>query len=155
MSSAPPRVDYYFDELTLGQRFESGGYRFTEAAIVDFAFQFDPQPFHIDVDAAKESHFGGLIASGFHTLNIAFRMLYQTGFMRGASLGGPGMDELRWLKPVRPGDTIRAVAEVIELRPSKSKPDRGVAKFRLAALNQANEEVMTAIMMVIMKRGRE
>jgi acyl dehydratase len=155
MSSAPPRMDYYFDELTLGQRFESAGYRFTEAAIVDFAFQFDPQPFHIDVDAAKESHFGGLIASGFHTLNIAFRMLYQTGFMRGASLGGPGMDELRWLKPVRPGDTIRAAAEVIELRPSKSKPDRGVAKFRLAALNQANEEVMTAIMMVIMKRVRE
>jgi acyl dehydratase len=149
-----PRMDYHFDELERGQEFGGPGYTFTESAIVDFAFAYDPQPFHIDMDAAKHSHFGGLIASGFQTLAITFRLLYQGGFLRDASLGGPGMDGLKWLKPVRPGDTIRPRARVLDLVPSKSKPDRGVLKLRVAAVNQADEEVMTVDMNIIMKKRR-
>jgi acyl dehydratase len=147
-----PRMDFHFAELEIGQEFHGPGYTFTESGIVDFAFQYDPQPFHIDADAAKASHFGGLIASGFHTLAVAFRLLYQGGFLRGASLGGPGFDRLEWTKPVRPGDTIRVRAKVADLVPPKSKPDRGVLKLRVAAVNQADEEVMTVIMNIIMKK---
>lgn len=149
-----PRMDFHFDELEAGQEFHGPGYTFTESGIVDFAFAYDPQPFHIDVDAAKHSHFGGLIASGFQTLAVTFRLLYQGGFLRGASLGGPGMEDVKWLKPVRPGDTIRARAKVLDLVPSKSKPDRGVLKLRVAAINQADEEVMTVTMNIIMKKRR-
>ena len=146
------KTNNYLDDLKPGDRFESGGYTFTESSIVDFAFLYDPQPFHIDKPAAEASHFGGLIASGFQTLAVAFRLMYQTGFVRDASMGGPGMDELRWLKPVRPGDTLRCRAEVIETVPSRSKPDRGILKVALAALNQADETVMTVTFIVLLKR---
>jgi acyl dehydratase len=149
-----PRMDFHFDELEVGREFHGPGYTFTESAIVDFAFAYDPQPFHIDADAAKRSHFGGLIASGFHTLAVTFRLLYQGGFLREASLGGPGMEDVKWLKPVRPGDTIRARAKALDLVPSRSKPDRGVLKLRVAAVNQADEEVMTVTMNIIMKKRR-
>ena len=150
-----PRQDYYLDELKPGDRFESGGYTFTESSIVDFAFAYDPQPFHIDADAARKSNYGGLIASGFHTLAIAFRLIYQTGFIRSASMGGPGMDELRWLKPVYVGDTLRSVGEVKEIVPSKSKPDRGILKFHLTSLNQRDEAVMTVTLIILVKRERD
>jgi len=149
-----PRQDYYLDELKVGDRFESGGYTFTESSIIDFAFAYDPQPFHIDADAARKSNYGGLIASGFHTLSVAFRLIYQTGFIRSASMGGPGMDELRWLKPGAGGDTIRSVGEVREIAPSKSKPDRGILKFHLTALNQRDEAVMTVTFIILVKRKR-
>jgi len=149
-----PRQDYYLDELKVGDRFESGGYTFTESAIVDFAFTYDPQPFHIDADAARKSHYGGLIASGFQTLAVAFRLMYQTGFIRSASMGGPGMDELRWLKPVAAGDTIRCTGEVRDIAPSKSKPDRGILRFHLTAKNQRDEDVMTATFIIMVKRKR-
>ncbi len=150
-----PRQDYYLDELKIGDRFESGGYSFTESSIVDFAFTYDPQPFHIDADAARKSNYGGLIASGFHTLSVAFRLIYQTGFIRSASMGGPGMDELRWLKPVHVGDTIRSIGEVRDIVPSKSKPDRGILKFHLTALNQRDEAVMTVTFIILVKRKRD
>ena len=149
-----PRQDYYLDELKVGDRFESGGYTFTESSIVDYAFAYDPQPFHIDADAARKSNYGALIASGFHTLSVAFRLMYQTGFVKGASMGGPGMDELRWLKPVFAGDTIRSVGEVKDIVPSKSKPDRGILKFHLTALNQRDEPVMTTTFIILLKRKR-
>jgi acyl dehydratase len=149
-----PRQDYYLDELKIGDRFESGGYTFTESSIVDFAFVYDPQPFHIDADAARGSNYGALIASGFHTLSVAFRLLYQTGFLKSASLGGPGMDELRWTKPVFVGDTIRSVGEVKDIVPSKSKPDRGILKLHLTALNQRDEAVMTTTFIILAKRKR-
>jgi len=149
-----PRQDYYLDELKAGDRFESVGFTFTESAIIDFAFAYDPQPFHIDVDAASKSNYGGLIASGFQTLAVAFRLLYQTGFLKSASLGGPGMDELRWLKPVYAGDTLRSVGEVREIVPSKSKPDRGILKLHLTAINQKDEAVMTVTMIILVKRSR-
>jgi acyl dehydratase len=146
------KTNNYLDDLKTGDRFDSGGYTFTESSIVDFAFLYDPQPFHIDAPAAGASHFGGLIASGFHTLSVAFRLIYQTGFVRDASMGGPGMDELRWLKPVRPGDTLRCSAEVLEVQPSRSKPDRGILKLGLAARNQADETVMTVTFIILLKR---
>jgi acyl dehydratase len=146
------KTNSYLDDLAIGDRFESGGYTFTESSIVDFAFLYDPQPFHIDRPAADASHFGGLIASGFHTLAVAFRLIYQTGFVRDASMGGPGMDELRWLKPVRPGDTLRCRAEVVEVTPSRSKPDRGILKLALTALNQADEATMTVTFIILLKR---
>ncbi|MBI1243373.1 MAG: acyl dehydratase [Alphaproteobacteria bacterium] len=150
-----PRQDYYLDELKAGDRFESGGYTFTESSIVDFAFAYDPQPFHIDADAARKSNYGGLIASGFHTLSVAFRLMYQTGFLKSASMGGPGMDELRWLKPVQVGDTIRTLGEVKDIVPSRSKPDRGILKFHLTALNQRDEPVMTTTFLILVKRRRD
>ncbi len=133
----------YLDDFAPGDRFESAGKTFTEAEIVDFAFRYDPQPIHIDVEAAKGSPYGGLIASGFHTMAVGFRMLWQTGVFNACSLGSPGLDEVRWLLPVRPGDTLRTAVEVVETRPSSSKPDRGICRVKYTILNQRDEAVMT------------
>ncbi len=148
------RTDLYLDDFKPGDRFEGRGYTFTESEIIDFALRYDPQPIHIDIEAAKEGPFGGLIASGFQTMAIVFRLIYQTGWFSSASLGGPGMDNLRWHKPVRPGDTLRAFAEVKEVRPSKSKPDRGLLIYELSAVNQKGETIMTATLMSFLKRSR-
>lgn len=143
----------YFDDLKLGDRFETLGRTLTEAEIIGFAAAHDPQYFHIDVEAAKSGPFGGLIASGFQTLVTGYRMLFQSCIIAPeASLGSPGFDELRWTKPVRPGDTLRMRGEVIELKPSSSKPDRGIARFRLEIVNQANEVVMTLVPMWLLKK---
>jgi acyl dehydratase len=149
------RIDFYLDELKVGDRFESDGYTLTEADVIGFARNYDPQPFHLDVEAAKETIHGGLIASGFQTLAVGFRMLYQTGFITTANLGGIGVDEMRWLKPVRPGDTLRSTGEMLELTPSKSKPDRGVAKYLFTVLNQKDEPVLTGIFIIVLKRRRD
>jgi acyl dehydratase len=144
--------DYYLDDFKPGDRFESPhGYTFTDADIIQFAHRYDPQVFHLDAEAAKTSIFGGLIASGFQTLAATFRLIHSIGFL-GNNLGGPGMDELRWLKPVRPGDTLRAVAEVIEVTPSRSKPDRGALKYKVSSVNQQGETVMTALITSLVKR---
>ena len=148
------RTDLYLDDFKPGDRFEGRGYTFTDSEIIDFALRYDPQPIHIDIEAAKEGPFGGLIASGFQTMAIVFRLIYQTGWFSSASLGGPGMDNLRWHKPVRPGDTLRAFAEVKEVRPSKSKPDRGLLIYELSAVNQKGETIMTATLMSFLKRSR-
>ncbi len=149
------RQDFYFDELKVGDRFESGGYTLTEPDIIDFALRYDPQPFHIDVEAAKQSPYGGLIASGFQTLALGFRVLYATGWMKSANLGGIGIDELRWLKPVRPGDTLRTVTEVTEKIPSKSKPDRGIMKHVVIVKNQRDEVVLSGTFIIVVKRQRD
>ncbi len=149
------RQDFYFDELKVGDRFESGGYTLTEPDIIDFALRYDPQPFHIDVEAAKQSPYGGLIASGFQTLALGFRVLYATGWMKSANLGGIGIDELRWLKPVRPGDTLRTVTEVKEKIPSKSKPDRGIMKHVVIVKNQRDEVVLSGTFIIVVKRQRD
>lgn len=135
--------DRYFEDFVVGERFRSRGVTFTEASIIDFGVKYDPQSFHIDTVAAAESPFGGLIASGFHTLAQTFRMWLDEGVLAKCSIGAPGIDELRWLAPVRPGDTLHMEAEVIEIRPSSSKPHRGVVRFAYAAVNQRGETVMT------------
>jgi acyl dehydratase len=156
MPSERPRNDLYLDDLKIGDRFESSsGYTVTEADIIGFALQFDPQPFHIDVEAAKQTPFGGLIASGFHTLSAGFRALYATGVITSANLGGIGIDELRWLKPVRPGDTLRTATIIKEIAPSKSKPDRGVLKHAVIVTNQHGETVLTGTFVILMKRRRD
>ncbi|MSO74907.1 MAG: MaoC family dehydratase [Alphaproteobacteria bacterium] len=143
----------YFDDLKVGDNFETPGRTLTEADILGFAAAYDPQYFHMDVEAAKGGPFGGLIASGFQTLVTGYRQLFQSCYVApDASLGSPGIDELRWVKPVRPGDTLRMRGEVIELKPSSSKPDRGVARFRLEVANQHGEAVMTLVPMWILKK---
>lgn len=143
----------YFDDLSVGQRFETAGRTLTEADILAFADRYDPQYFHLDIEAAKGGPFGGLIASGLQTMVVGYRMLFQAGLVApDASLGSPGIDELRWTKPVRPGDTIRMRGEVVELRPSGSKPDRGIARFFLEVVNQRDEVVMTLRPMWILKK---
>ena len=144
--------ELYLDDFAPGDRFESAGKTFTEAEIVDFAFRYDPQPIHIDLEAAKGSPYGGLIASGFHTMAVGFRMLWQTGVFNACSLGSPGLDEVRWLLPVRPGDTLRTAAEVVETRPSSSKPDRGTCRVKYTILNQRDEAVMTMTAVQIFAR---
>ena len=142
----------YFEDFKPGDRFESVGKTLSEAEIIDFAFRFDPQPIHLDVEAAKGSPYGGLIASGFHTMVVGFRMLWQTGVFSACSLGSPGLDEVRWLLPVRPGDTLRTAAEVVETRPSSSKPDRGTCRVKYTILNQRDEPVMTMTAVQIFAR---
>ena len=135
----------YLDDLALGQIFTTNGATITEAEIIDFAWRYDPQPFHLDVGAAARSPYGGLIASGFQTLAVCFRLFIQGGIFLKSSIGSPGIDELRWLAPVRPDDTLHCQVEVLEVRPSGSKPDRGIARLRYQARNQRDEVVLSFI----------
>ena len=145
-------TDRYFDDFTVGDRFVTGGVTLTESAIIDFAMRYDPQPFHIDAEAAKRSNYGGLIASGFQTLALGFRMVLETGVFRACSMGSPGFDELRWLKPVRPGDTLHTELEVVEKTPSRSKPDRGILRLKIWIKNQKGEDVITFTSMHLARR---
>lgn len=133
----------WLEDFAAGQVYETAGATVTEPQILDFALQWDPQPFHLDVVAAEASPYGGLIASGFHTLLIAFRLFLAEGLIADSSIGSPGIESLRWLKPVRPGDTLRARMEVVETRESRSKPDRGSMLADYAVTNQSGETVMT------------
>lgn len=122
----------YFDDLPVGFTFTTATRALDRDEIVGFASEWDPQPFHLDEAAAAESHFGGLIASGWQTLLVAFRLTLEADVWTGASMGASGLDEVRWLKPVRPGDEIFVVSEVIQAERSASRPDRG----RLRILNK-------------------
>jgi len=144
--------DLYFEDFTVGREFRTDGATVTESQILDFALAFDPQPFHMDLEAAKQSMFGGLIASGFHSMALTFRLFAQTRALAACSLGSPGVDEVRWLRPVRPGDTLRATVQVVEQRPSGSKPDRGIIRLHWTALNQRSEPVLTMTSMQLVKR---
>ena len=135
--------DLYFDDFEPGQRFFTKGTTLTESAIIDYAFRYDPQPFHMDAEEAKGTVYGGLIASGFHTLSVASRLVLDERVFSACSMGSPGLDELRWLKPVRPGDTLRVEFEVREMRPSKSTPERGILGMFYQTHNQHGEVVMT------------
>ena len=134
----------FFEDFTVGMEKEFGGAVMTKEAIIDFASQFDPQPFHIDEEAALESVYGGLIASGWHTAATVMRLLVDESLgKKSGSRGSGGVDELRWLKPVRPGDTIRVRSHIFEVRESASRPDRGIVRSDYTVLNQHDEEVMT------------
>jgi acyl dehydratase len=134
-------TDYYFEDFKAGQNFVSGGTTITEAQIIDYALKYDPQPFHLDVEAAKETIFGGLIASGWLTNALSFRLWYDMGLMKASSLGSPGIEQVRWLKPVRPGDTIHTEIEILDTRASRSKPDRGIVTMLYTVKNQHGETV--------------
>jgi acyl dehydratase len=146
--------DLWFEDFAVGQRFRTAGATLSEAQILQFAWAHDPQPFHVDKEAAAASPYGGVIASGFQTLLVSFRLVYQERVINAASLGSPGLDELRWPRPVRPGDTLRVGAEVVEVRPSRSKPDRGVVVIAYTVTNQQGEPVMTYRAMHLLLRRR-
>lgn len=141
----------WFEDFKVGQRFETDGYTFTESSIIDFALQYDPQYFHIDRERAADSIYGGLIASGFHTLSVVFRLLVQAGVFGSGNLGGKGLDELRWQRAVRPGDTLRVTCQVLELLPS-SRPERGNMRMSFDARNQYNETALTGVLMPVIRR---
>jgi acyl dehydratase len=146
--------DRYFDDFEIGERFTTRGVTFTEGMIIDFALTHDPQPFHIDAEAARQTIYGGLIASGFQTLALGFRLVVDTGLFHGSAMGSPGFDELRWLKPVRPGDTLHVELEVVDKKPSASKPDRGIIRFAYRMINQRQEVVLTMLAMQLLERQR-
>lgn len=141
----------YFEDIHPGSARDIGSHTFTEDAIIAFATQFDPQPFHIDPAAAKRSAFGGIIASGWHTAATVMRMIVDSAIEVEASLGSPGFDDLAWLKPVRPGDTIRARMTCIDKTPSRSRPGIGSARFLIEAFNQQDELVMRYTSIGIMR----
>jgi acyl dehydratase len=139
----------YFEDYSVGVIVECRPFSVSEAEILDFAKQFDPQPFHVDREAAAQSHFGGIIASGFHTCALVMRSLVGSGFFGGSSMGSPGLDEIRWRRPVRAGETLRVKTEVLDAKRSRSKPDRGVVRHRVELLNDRDQPVMSYIAMSI------
>lgn len=136
--------DRYFEDYVPGAVYEYGYVTVTETDILDFARQFDPQPMHVDPEFAARGPFHGLIASGWHTAGIMMRMFVDHYLSRVASLASPGLDELRWPAPVRPGDSLRLRATVVEARRSRSKPDRGLVRTQSELINQ-NEEVVLRV----------
>ncbi len=134
----------YLEDMKIGQKSSFGSYRVTREEVIDFARKFDPQPFHLDDEAAAKTHFGRLSASGWHTASMTMAMLVENLTKeKQAGLGSPGLDELRWLKPVYPGDTLRVETELTDVRPSRSRPEMGSIHSDLTVFNQDNVPVMT------------
>ena len=142
----------YLDDLRVGQRFVSGTHRIDEGQIRAFAAQFDSQPFHLDAEAAKATLFGGLVASGWHTAAITMRLLVESGLpLAGGIIGAGG--EITWPNPTRPGDVLQVESEVLELRPSRSRPDRGIASVRSETRNQRGETVQVLVAKLVVLRS--
>ena len=143
----------YLEDAVVGRKTRFGRYEVTRDEVIDFARKFDPQPFHLDDEAAAKTYFGRLAASGWHTASMMMRMIVDNMDPDGGgSLGGIGLDELRWLKPVYPGDTLSCESEAIEVTPSRSKPDRGTVRTRLTVFNQHDEPVMTSVNIALFAR---
>jgi acyl dehydratase len=142
----------YFDDLPVGYSFETGTRTLSEDDILGFARSWDPQYFHTDPVAAEASPYGGLIASGFHSLLVGFNLVLAANVWNEAGMGSPGMEHVRWIRPVRPGDTLRVRVEVTASTPSQSRPDRGRTHFRHWVLNQHGEVVMEFDSVVILAR---
>ena len=140
---AVPVADRYFEDYVPGAVFEYGDIPVIEAEIIEFARRFDPQDMHVDREAAARGRFGGLIASGWHTAAMMMRLVAENFLPKKASLGSPGIDELRWLRPVRPGDVLRLRVTVLEATRSRSRLDRGVVRSLMEVLNQDGEVVMS------------
>ncbi|MBZ0128282.1 MAG: MaoC family dehydratase [Rhodobacteraceae bacterium] len=132
-----------YESFEVGQVVTFGAYKVTEAEIIEFASKYDPQFFHLDHEAAKKSLFGGLCASGWHTCAMTMSMLVENMARTGGSLGSPGVDDLRWKKPVYPGDVLSVTMEVEELIPSKNRPQIGIVASRVTVRNQSGDAVMT------------
>lgn len=145
---------YYLDDLMPGQRFAGGTrIRVDEERIKTFAAEFDPQPFHLDEGLASASIFRGLAASGWHTAAITMRLLVDSECKLAGGIVGAGFDELRWPRPVRPGDALHVECEVLEVRPSKSRPEQGLVKMRTTTLNQNDEVVQISVgNLVVLRR---
>ncbi|MGH3071406.1 MAG: MaoC family dehydratase [Gaiellaceae bacterium] len=135
----------YFEDLEPGQVVQLGSHTVSEAEILAFAREFDPQPFHVDPAAARESVFGGLIASGWHTGAMWMRLYVDSLLDGAASMGSPGIEELRWLAPVRPGDTLSGSLTVLDVTPSSTRPDRGTVRIRGEMMNQDGVTVLSMV----------
>lgn len=138
-------TERYLEDYAVAQTFGSGRLRVDKERIKTFAAEFDPQPFHLDEEAARETIFRGLAASGWHTAALTMRLLVKSEFKPAGGIIGTGFDELRWPLPVRPGDELRTESEILEVRPSKSRTDRGLIKVRTTTLNQNGEIVQVSI----------
>jgi acyl dehydratase len=136
-------TEWYFEDFHAGQEIDLGTRTVTEEEIIDFASRFDPQPFHVDVDAAARSIYGGVIASGWHTCSMMMRMVVDGLMAKSASMGSPGLDGVRWLAPVRAGDSLNVRYQTTQVKASNSKPDRGVVWSKWVAINQHGETVCT------------
>lgn len=145
----------FFEDLKIDDTFEFGSYTITRAEIIDFAERYDPQPFHLDEAAAAESMFGELIASGWHTASICVRMVSEDVFDNIESMGGRGVDDLRWHRPVRPNDAISGTITVVDRRPSRSHPGRGYVDFETTAVNQRGERILSMINLGMIRRRSE
>lgn len=143
----------HFEDFAEGDSFRSPSLTLTESAIVDFALTWDPQPFHIDAEYARErGNYGGLIASGLHTMAATLRLWLADGVFAACNIGSPGLDNVRFPRPVRPGDTLTVTTEILSLRASESKPDRGIARIRHTTRQQAGAVVMTMEATVFLRR---
>jgi acyl dehydratase len=149
---AVPIEERYFEDYLPGSVYEYGALTVTEPEIIEFAKRFDPQAMHIDPQLAAQGRYGGIIASGWHTVGLAMRLFVDHYLSRVASLASPGVDEIRWPNPVRPGDTLRVRLSILETRPSRSKPDRGVIRTLIEALNQNDQLVLSMIGISILGR---
>lgn len=150
-----PIEQRYFEDYAPGAVFEFGSIGVEEAEIIAFARQFDPQAMHVDPQEAARGPFKGLIASGWHTTGLMMRLFIDHYLSKVASLASPGVDEIRWFQPVRPGDVLRIRVSVVEAKPSSSKPDRGMVRSFVEVLNQRAELVMSMKAMNLLRRKAE
>jgi acyl dehydratase len=134
-------IEQYLEDFAVGQVYRSGRLRIDKEGIIAFAAQFDPQSYHLDEDAARTSVFGGLVASGWHTAALTMRLVADGELRPAGGILGVGFDQLSWPRPVRPGNELHVESEVLEVRPSKSRPDRGLVRVRTTTLNQNDEAV--------------
>ena len=142
----------FLEDYAVGQKFRSGRLRIDKERIKQFGAEFDPQPFHLDEEAARDTVFGGLAASGWYTAAVTMRLLVDSDLKPAGGIVGAGADEFRWPRPVRPGDELRIESEVIEVRPSRSHPDQGLIKVRTTTLNQNDEAVQIVVANLIVLR---
>jgi acyl dehydratase len=145
----------YLEDFAAGQTFGSGRLRVDKQRITSFASEFDPQPFHLDEAAARNSVFQGLAASGWHTAALTMRLLVESEFKPAGGIIGAGFDEFRWPRPVRPGDELHLKIEVLEARPSKSRPEQGLVTVRTTTLNQNDEAVQVNVGNLIVPRRKK
>src|SRR5579862_8653114 len=147
--------EHYLEDFAVGQKFGSGRLRIDGERALAFAAEFDPQPFHLDAAAARRSIFGGLTVSGWHTAAVTMRLLVEGELKPAGGIVGAGLDELRWTRPVRPGDELRVECEVIEVRPSKSRPEQGLIKLRTTTLNQDDQAVLVYVVNLVVLRRKD
>ena len=143
---------HYLEDYAAGQKYGSGHLKVDKERVKSFAAEFDPQPFHLDEEAARDTLFRGLAASGWHTAALTMRLLVDSEFKPAGGIVGAGFDELRWPKPVRPGDELRVESEILEVRPSKSRPEQGMLKVRTTTYNQDGEAVQISVGNLVVAR---
>lgn len=144
--------EHFLEDFSVGQTFKSGFITVSADEIKAFAAQFDPQPFHLDEKAASATFFGGLVASGWHTAALTMRLIVDSELKIAGGSIGAGAEELRWPRPVRPGDTLHALSEVLDIRASKSRPDQGIIKMRTQTMNQDDQPVMIFVANMLVPR---